>query len=163
MTTINKEISINKSIDAAWKVLGPEFAQADKWASSVKHSEARDTKYFNGSSCTERGCEISGMGSIKEKLLKYSDTEHILSYQVYEGMPSMVKFMSNTWQLFSTGDNSCKLTMKMEMKTGGLMGVIMKPMMKMQMSSMANKIVDDFKYYVENGKPSDAKMKALKK
>lgn len=163
MITINKEISINKSIEAAWRVLGHEFAQADKWASSVKHSEARDTKIFNGSSCTERGCEIPGMGSIKEKLLKYSDTEHILSYQVYEGMPSMVKFMSNTWQLFSTGNYSCKLTMKMEMRTGGLMGVIMNPMMKMQMSGMANKIIEDFKYYVEKEKPHPRKIKSIRK
>ena len=163
MTTINKEISINKSIEAAWQVLGHEFAQADQWASSVKHSEARDSKKFNGSSCSERGCDIPGMGSIKEKLLKYSDTEHILSYQVHEGMPSMVKFMSNTWQLHQTGTSSCKLTMKMEMETGGLMGVIMKPMMKMQMSGMAGKIVEDFKYYVENGKPHPRKLKAMKK
>lgn len=163
MTTINKEISINKSIEAAWKVLGLEFAQADKWASSVKHSEARDTKSFKGSSCSERGCEIPGMGSIKEKLLKYSDTDYLLSYQVYDGMPVMVKFMSNTWQLHATSANSCKLTMKMEMKTGRLMGVIMKPMIKMQMSGMANKIVEDFKYYLENGKPHPRKIKSLKK
>lgn len=31
MTTINKEISINKSLEAAWKVLGQEFAQAGQW------------------------------------------------------------------------------------------------------------------------------------
>ncbi|MBX2901657.1 MAG: SRPBCC family protein [Cyclobacteriaceae bacterium] len=163
MTIINKEITINKGIEEAWKVLGHEFAHADRWASSVKHSQARDSKTLNGSTCSERGCDIPGMGSIKEKLLKYSNEDHVLSYQVYEGMPSMVKFMSNTWKLFPTGPNSCKLTMQMEMETGGLMGALMKPMMKMQMSGMAGNIVEDFKYYVEKGQPHPRKIKSMRK
>ncbi len=163
MTTIKKEITISKGIEEVWKVLGQDFAYAERWASAIKHSQALDSKNFNGSNCSERGCDIPGMGSIKEKLLFYSNEEHSLSYQVYEGMPSMVRSMSNTWKLHPISQNSCKLQMHMEMEAKGIMGIMMIPMMKIQMSGMASNVVEDFKYYVENGKPHPRKIKAMRK
>ena len=162
-TIITKERTINTTIDKAWKVLGPEFADAYKWASSIKHSQARDNKSFNGSTCTERGCDVSGIGSIKEKILEYSDTEHLLSYEVYEGMPKMVTYMTNYWKLTPFGDGKVKLEMRMEMKTGGFMGWMMKGMMKKKMSKIADETIDEFKYYVENGNPHPRVTKANKK
>jgi len=32
---------INKNIATAWRILGPEFADAYKWASVVNHSESK--------------------------------------------------------------------------------------------------------------------------
>lgn len=159
---IEKEIVINKNIENAWQVLGHQFAEAYKWASPVNHSEGRGSNY-NGASCSERGCDIAGMGKIKEKLIQYSNEKHLLSYSVPEGMPSMVKHATNTWQLTSLSNDKSKLNMRMDITLGGLMGIIMKPMMKMMMSKMSNTITDDFKYYVENGKPHPRKVKAVQK
>ena len=162
-TIITKEVSINTTIDKAWKVLGHEFADAYKWASSIKHSQANDNTSFNGSTCSERGCDVSGIGNIKEKILEYSDTEHVLSYEVYEGMPKMVTYMTNYWKLTSTGNGKVKLEMRMEMKTGGFMGWMMKGMMKSKMSKTADEIIEEFKYYVENGKIHPRVVKSNKK
>ncbi len=162
-TIITKEITINSDIEKAWKVLGPEFADAHKWASSIKHSEASDNKSFNGSTCSERGCDVSGIGDIKEKITKYSDTEHVLSYDVYEGMPKMVRHMNNHWKLTDLGNGNVKLEMKMTMKTGGFMGTMMKGMMKKKMSKTADEVIEEFKYYVETGNPHPRKIKATKK
>ena len=150
---ITKQIILNTTIEKAWKVLGPEFADAHKWASSIKHSQANDTKSFNGSTCSERGCDVSGIGNIKEKITEYSDTEHVLSYDVYEGMPSMTRHMNNYWKLTDLGNGSVKLEMKMTMKIGGMMGAMMKGMMKKKMSKTADQIMEEFKYYTENGAP----------
>lgn len=159
---IVKELIINASIDKAWQILGHEFADAHKWASVVNHSESRGGS-LNGSTCGERGCDISGMGKTREKLIKYSDADHLLSYTVPEGMPSMVKYATNTWQLTSLGQSKTRLNMEMDVTLGGILGFMMKPMMKMMMGKMAKVTTDDFKYYVETGKPSEAKLKALKK
>lgn len=152
-TIIKKEITINTTVDKAWQVLGTEFADAYKWASSITHSQANDNTSFNGSTCSERGCDVTGIGSIKEKILEYSDAEHVLSYEVYEGMPKMVTYMTNNWKLTSAGSDKVKLEMRMEMKTGGFMGWMMKGMMKKKMSKTADQIIEEFKYYVENGNP----------
>ncbi len=160
---IKHELIINASIVKTWQVLGPEFADAYKWASSIKHSEARNIETINGSTCTERGCSVSGMGNIKEKILHYSETEHTLSYQVYEGMPKMVKYAANTWKLTDLGNGTTKLEMQIEMKAGGLMGSMMKGMMRKKMTKMSKQITEEFKYYVENGNPHPRKIKSTNK
>lgn len=160
--TIEKQLTINKGIDAAWQILGHEFADAHKWATVVRHSESRGGS-LNGSSCSERGCDIAGMGKTTEKLIHYSNTDHSLIYEVAEGMPSMVKYATNSWKLEPISKSQTKLVMKMEMEVGGILGAIMKPMMKMQMSKMADGVTSDFKYYVETGKPSAAKLKSISK
>ncbi|MBI3134649.1 MAG: SRPBCC family protein [Bacteroidetes bacterium] len=162
-TIITQQLVINAPVDKAWQVLGPQFADAYKWAASVEHSEARDHNGVNGSNCTERGCDVSGIGSIKEKILTYSDTEHILYYEVYEGMPKMVTYMTNYWQLTATADGKTRLDMKMEMKTGGMMGAMMKGMMKKKMTRLSAEITEEFKYYVETGQPHPRKVKASNK
>ncbi|MDX2173872.1 MAG: SRPBCC family protein [Bacteroidota bacterium] len=159
---IEKEIIVNKNIENAWKVLGYGFADAHIWASPVNHSAGTGAS-FNGATCSERGCEIAGMGKTKEKLIKYSNSEHLLSYTVPEGMPSMVKYATNTWQLTSLSADKTKLTMVMDITLGGFMGAIMKPMMKMMMGKMGTTLTQDFKYFVETGKPSEAKLKAVQK
>lgn len=159
---IDREIIVNKDIENAWKVLGTQFADAYKWATVVNHSEGSG-KNFNGATCSERGCSVKGMGNIKEKILRFSNEDHSLAYQITEGMPSMVKFATNSWKLTSLGKNKSKLTMQMNVETDGFMGWVMKPMMKIQMGNMGTGITEDFKFYVENGKPSPNKMKAIKK
>lgn len=77
-TIIKQSVTIDAPINKAWQILGPQFPDAYKWASSVNHSEAKNKQSVNGSTCSESGCNISGMGNIKEKILSYSDTEHIL-------------------------------------------------------------------------------------
>lgn len=148
---IAKEIIIQKGIEDTWKVLGHQFADAYKWASAVNHSEGKGPG-INGASCSERGCSTS-IGKLKERILKYSDENHLLSYQAVEGMPSMIKHATNTWQLSSIGQNTTKLQIEMEFLIGGFLGTMMKPMMKIQLSKMGAEMTEEFKYYVENGQP----------
>lgn len=152
---IEKQIIVNKSIEDAWVVLR-DFANAHVWASPLTHSQGKGGS-FNGCECSERISDIKGTGRTREKLIQFSDDEHSLSYLVEEGMPKMVINASNTWWLTSLEQNKTELNMKMDMTMGGLMGVIMKPMMKMMMGKMFSTIMVDFKYYVENGRPSEAK------
>lgn len=159
---IEKQVTINKGVEDAWHVLGHEFENAYQWASVLKHSESKGGS-LNGSSCSIRGCDVSGMGKVTEKLLHYSNEDHSLSYHVVEGMPSMVKSATNSWTLKPIDTTHSILTMSMSMEIGGFMGFFMKPMMKMMMDKMAKVTIDDFKYYVENGKPSEAKVKAVRK
>lgn len=158
---IEKQIVINSSIENAWKVLGTNFANAHVWASPLSHSNGSGAA-FNGSECNERSCDIKGMGKTREKLITFSNSNHSLSYKVLQGMPSMVKCATNSWALTLLSNNKTQLTMKMEITLAGFVGIIMQPMMKMMMSKMGNTLLDDYKYYVENGKPSPTKIKSLK-
>jgi len=159
---IKKETTIHSDIEKCWDVLGKDFANAHKWASAIKHSEGSGDS-FNGASCSTRGCDIKGMGALKEKLLNYSDNTHSLKYEIIEGLPTMVKKGTNSWSLTSIDSDKTKLTMHKDMDISGFLGTIMKPMIKMQMGSMGNQFLEEFKYYVEEGNPHPRKLKALKK
>ena len=156
---IEKEVIINAGIEEAWQVLGPQFEDAYVWASAIKHSETQDSESLNGSTCSERGCDVSGMGQIKERLTVYSDIDHVLAYDVLEGMPGMVRYAKNKWLLTDLGNGTTKLTMKMEALTGGFMGWMMKPMMKMKLNKMAKHLVEEFKFFVETGNPHERTIK----
>jgi Polyketide cyclase / dehydrase and lipid transport len=158
---IEKEIIINKNIKAAWSVLGLDFANPSKWASAVNHSGGSG-EALSGSQCSERACTTT-MGSIREKLYEFSNENYTLSYEVVEGMPSMVKSAKNTWKLFYLGETQCKLKIKMEIGLSGFISIIMQPIMQLQMNKMGRHLVEDFAYYVENGTPHPRKLKALKK
>ncbi|MBL4593001.1 MAG: SRPBCC family protein [Flavobacteriales bacterium] len=159
-TMIKQEIIIDASIDKAWEVLGPQFGNAQIWASSIKHSEALNEESINGSNCTERGCSVAGMGEIKEVLLSYSPENHSISYEVKEGLPKMVRYASNNWQLIDLGNGKTKLISQIEMKTGGFMGWMMGGMMKKKMTKMSSEVVEEFKYYIENGSPHPRTIKS---
>lgn len=161
-TVIYQELTIDASIDKAWEILGPQFENAQIWASSIKHSEALNDESLNGSTCTIRGCSVAGMGEIKETLLAYSPENHSLSYVIKEGMPKIVKYASNDWQLIDLGNGKTKLKMKVEMKTGGFMGWMMRGMMKGKMTKLSAEIAEEFKFYVESGNLHPRKIKATK-
>lgn len=160
---IFQEVIIDAPIDEAWEVLGPQFQDVHKWASSVKHSTSLNNESLNGSTCNERGCTVKGVGEIKEKLLTYSPENYSLSYQVHEGMPKMIKYASNNWQLIDLGNGKTKLKLKIRLETKGFMGWLMGGMMKKKMTKLSGEIAEEFKYYVETGKPHPRKIKALKK
>ncbi|MFI1773328.1 SRPBCC family protein [Thalassobellus citreus] len=153
---IKKETIIHSNIEKCWNVLGKNFANAHEWASAIKHSEGSGDS-FSGASCSNRKCEVKKMGHLNEKLLNYSNDTHSLKYEIIEGLPKMIKKATNSWSLSALDTNKSKLTMEMDMNISGFLGTLMKPIMKIQMGNMGNVFLEEFKYYVEKGKPHPRK------
>ena len=78
-------------------------------------------------------------------------------------MPGMVGTALNHWQLRAINAQQTQLKMRIEMEVKGILGKIMQPMMRLQMSNLGAQIAEEFKFYVENGKPHPRKVKALQK
>lgn len=158
---IRKDIIINVSIEKAWEVLGHQFSNPSQWASAVRHSEGRGAS-FDGASCSERGCSTT-IGEIREKLTHYSDEDHSLAYEVAEGMPSFVKYATNSWKLTELDADKTCLEIHVVIQTSGLIGAIMQPFMNIQMSRFGKEALEDLKYYLEQGVPHPRKVKANNK
>ena len=159
---INRDIVINASIEKVWQVVGHEYADAYKWSSSLKHSEALDTVSLNGSSCTERGCDIDGFGQITEKVLAYSNDEHLLSYEVADGLPKFVIKAENTWKLSTSVEGITTIELRMKLQTKGFMGWLMGGIMKRKTEKLIDRSLEELKYYIENGKVHPRTLKANK-
>ncbi len=161
MMNIKKEITVNKSIEKAWDVLGNQFGEAYQWASGLNHSNAYGKPQLEGATCNNRSCDTT-QGKIEEVIRTFDPKNHMLEYEVIDGFPFFVDTGINKWKLTANG-NTTKVNIDFNLKTKGLMGFIMNPMMKMQMNKLIGFVLEDFKHYVETGQPSPRKAKELAK
>ncbi|WP_299314803.1 SRPBCC family protein [uncultured Aquimarina sp.] len=157
-----KEIIINKPIEAVWEVLGNQFGDAYEWASGLNHSKAFGSPSINGAPSNNRACELPS-GTIKEVIKKFDSSYYILEYEVVEGFPFFVDTAINNWQLTKISTQSTKVNMHLLVKTKGLVGSIMNPMMKLQLNKQLIHIPNDLKHFVETGKPSQNKAKEIER
>jgi len=157
---INRDLVINANVEDVWLVLGKDFANAYVWSSQVKHSEALNKESLNGSSCTARGCDVAGFGKIEEKVLEYSDKDYLLTYEVYQGLPKMMKYAKNTWTLEATPEGKTKVTMRLRAQTGGFMGWMMGGMMERKMTKLIDQAIEELKYYIETKQVHPRALKA---
>ena len=157
-----RETTIRKPIEEVWDVLGNQFGEAHRWASSLNHSQGYGTPTLKGAQCNNRACDTT-QGKIKEVVKRFDPQHHVLTYEVLEGFPFFVDTGVNTWSLSPKGD-STHLQMNCDIQTKGLVGTIMTPMMRMQMNKLFDEVIEDFKYYVEHdGEPHPRKVKAQRK
>ncbi len=156
-----KEIMIDKPINEVWEILGTQFGDAYKWASGINHSSSFGAPQIATASCNNRECELPS-GKIKEVIRQFNPKDHILEYEVIEGFPFFVETGINNWQLTNLNGKT-KVDMHLKVKTKGIIGSLMKPMMKMQFKGLTNDVLMDLKHYAETGKASPKKVKELQK
>lgn len=156
---IETEIVVNKSAQSLWEVVGEQFGSTHIWASGLTHSEGSGRK-LSEQVCESRTCDIKGMGRIHEKLLDFDPKRLTLKYEVVEGFPFFVERGVNRWTLTQEG-NATRVHSLAEITTKGLVGAVMAPMMKMQMTGLMRRFLEDLKHYAETGKPHPRKLKAL--
>ena len=157
---INRDLQINSPIEEVWQVVGHEYAEAYKWASSLKHSEALNNESLNGSSCTERSCDVAGFGQITERVLEYSDEEYLLSYEVTSGLPKFVIKTENTWKLSAAAGGNTNVEMRLKMQTKGFLGWLLGGIMERKTGKLLDGSLEELKYYVETGKIHPRTLKA---
>lgn len=154
---IKTDFIINKPISEVWDVVGNQFSTAYKWASVLNHSEGSGVR-INNNVCESRTCDIQGMGRIREKLIEFDPAKYTLTYEVVEGFPFFVKKGANRFDLVAEGDHT-RVYSSAQFQTQGLIGVLMRPLLKIQMKSIIKKVAEDLKFYVENGQPHPRKKK----
>ena len=157
---IKKEITISKSVDDVWEVLGNQFGEIHIWASLIHHSEVSGESKFDGVSYSIRSTDTT-QGATKQELTSFDPASYSLSYAAISGMPFFIKNVNATWALTELNENSTKLNLNLVVETAGIMGVILGPVAKLKLGKLGDELLDDFKYYVENGKPHPRKVAAM--
>ncbi|MEM7727388.1 MAG: SRPBCC family protein [Cyanobacteria bacterium P01_A01_bin.45] len=158
---IKQQVTINTSADLIWEILGPRYDRVAEWASSVHTSEKRNNDVIpQNAPCSGRVCETD-LGSFKENITRYDESKKIISYNAQgEKMPFFVKQLANTWTVTPITNNQAKVDMCMEISIMPVFNLVMGPMMRMQMSGVAKKAIEELKYFVENSAPHPRKLEA---
>ena len=160
--TITKTDTIDASAARIWEILSDEFTDVAGWASSVDHSEAHDKATAPaGATVGGRTCEVPGFGFTDERFTRYDEANKTFSFSVdAEKIPDFFKNLESTWKVVPTGPNTSEVTTKIAGEATGVMGALVRPMMKRKFSRLLNQGYEDLKVYAETGQVSDAKRKA---
>ena len=152
---IIKTLIINKPIADVQEVLRNQFAAIDKWSSLITKSEVSGEPEIPGVTFSIRSTETTG-GPTKQQLTSFNPEQHSLSYKAIAGTPGFFKSVNAQWILSTSENNNTKLVLDFEVQFKGI-GFILTPIVKMKLGKVGDELLDDFKYYVENGKPHPRK------
>ena len=99
---------------------------------------------------------MPGADQLVEELVAYDDTAMTLTYRLAEGMRRVAVSVHNTWSVVPLGETTSQLRIEAEVDlapTGRVLGLVLRP----YLSAMGRRNAEDFKAYVETGRPSERK------
>jgi hypothetical protein len=159
---VKQELTINANIDSTWQVMGTEFSDVDLWCSNFITSEAGGNKKFNGIDYSTRATETA-KGKNTQELDEFDPANHVLKYHITEGKPGIAKEASAIWSLVDLGLNKTKVVLEFKFVGKGWIGLLMSGKVRSGINGTSGEIVEELKYYMENGTAHPRKIESLKK
>ncbi len=158
--TASYQTTINARIDSVWKVLAEDYGGIGKWASGVNHVIESSGEGLNA----ERSCDISakGFNDTKERIILFQPENYYFEYDLYNGLPSFVKYSINKYQLKPKGNQTILIATN-DMRVGGLMGATMKGFMRKNLNKVLETMGEELKYFIETGRQHPNKIIAMAK
>ena len=157
----NEEVILEININDAWELIGNQFTEPHKWATNFITSEPggepklKGLKYLHRATTTENGINW-------QELDTFDPTNYFLTYHVSKGIPSIASKATGSWKLSELADTRTKLNVDFTLKTKGVLGFLMSPVISNKVGLASSEIVEELKFYSENGKPHPRKLEQLK-
>lgn len=155
---IIRKLSIAKPVEEVWEVLGNQFGKIDNWASIISHSEVSGPSKLSGVDYSIRSTKTT-QGDTQQELTGFDPDNYSISYKSISGTPPIIKQVEAHWVLKENGTNKTELVLDFKAQMKGL-GFLIAPLAKIKLGKIGDVLLDDFKYYVENGKPHSRKVAA---
>ena len=168
MNILLKEI-INKPIDQVWQVAAVDFAGNARWMSAVPIAHEKQGGTKADSSPTEgRLCEIQARPDgllADETITRFDAAQHIVTWDVYvKNAPALLPIKKNVaeMRLRPLSPESTEVTWEAnpELKT---FAYLMYPLVKAGLAKTFKQILEELKYFMEEGKQHPRKVAADKK
>lgn len=157
---------VEASAERVWQVLAHEYGNIGKWASAIPQSASIfDGSAPDGAPACGRVCgnNVAGFGDVTERFTYYDEKAMRFGYEATEGLPSFVHSAVNNWSVRPLDPSRCEVTARGEVELPWFPGFLVAPMMKWQLGRLGKQTTEEFKYYVENGRPHPRKQKQLEK
>ena len=168
MRFVNKA-KVNASADKIWKVFAHDFDDAYKWMASVPHSYAQaNGERFDRAQSAGRVCQLDTEGKgiqASEQFLKYNEADKTCTVRIdFINTPIAFPVDHNTldFSVVDIGDNQSEMTWAFSSQVKPWAYVIW-PLIRVGFGIFVGQIVEELRYFVENGTPHPRKLKALNK
>lgn len=158
------EVQIDVPAKVVWAILGENFSRIGDWASVIKRSEA----ITNGT--PPAGADASGryctpampfVSEVTEQLVHFDETSKTFRYEATEGLPGFIHKAENTWRVIEDGPERCIVRTTGKLAMNPVLGSLLFPMFKLQLNRAGAQLVEELKYYAENGTPHPRKARQL--
>ncbi|MEM8964195.1 MAG: SRPBCC family protein [Acidobacteriota bacterium] len=157
--TILQRRVIDASTARAWRVLGEQWGEVDKWASVIAHSQTDGTDKASLEGVT-RSCEVPGTPGFRETMLAYDEDALELSYRVIDGMPPFVTRAVNYWDIEPLGAERVVVSSRVELDIAPGTPDVATGMAAGQFTQLLDLTADELAHYIETGRPHPRKVVA---
>ena len=149
---IKVELTISKSIQEIWEVMGNQYGHADKWSSNFKTSKPGGVAKFKGLDYSHRDT-TTDRGNTVQELKAFDSDKYTLTYAITQGAPEIAKMAGAEWSLVSEGENLTMLSMNFIMEPKMPLNAEMETKIKMGLTASVKELAEELKFYMETGKP----------
>jgi hypothetical protein len=160
--TRSREISADAS--TIWSVLSDDFVDISKWARAVRSSRPNPAAKTvpAGASTGGRVCDVEGMGVTDELITEFDAAEMRIAYSLAAAkLPGFVRNPQTAWKVERLAEGRSRVTVTATSSLAGLMGTVMRPMLRKKFGSTLEGLLADLGAFVETGSPSEAKATRL--
>ncbi|TRY31958.1 SRPBCC family protein [Aliiglaciecola sp. M165] len=161
---VKHDLKANVSAEQIWALIGEQFDSVGQWASGVASSSGKQRgSSINGSKFTGRTCQTD-IGAVDETITEYNPGTFSVGYKaIASGMPFFVKQLNNRWKITPLGESSCQVSMHLVVDLAPIIGHLMAPLMKMQLTKLTGESVEELIYFATTGQIHVRKVKAQQK
>lgn len=164
---LKHHITINESAEKVWKILALDFDTASEWMASVPTSTLLDNGYASeGAPMEGRTCQFGvadDSPKVEERFTYFNNAEkrfNLLVKPITGKLPIVQNHAGVEVVAVSNTQSKVLWNSTIELTTTGK---IMKPILRLGLNRNLNEILEELKYFAEQGTPHPRKLKALAK
>jgi hypothetical protein len=143
-----------------WHVIAHQFAAIGQWASSIPSSYAApEAPAPIGAEVGARVCAtgVRGFQDVHEQFVSYDEEARRFAYEATAGLPWILRHAKNQWQVFPVDEAHCQVEAQAVVDLRAFPGILLAPLLRIQMTRLGQQTFEELKYYVEHGRPHPRK------
>ena len=154
------EVHINAPADAVWAILGANYSRIGDWASVIQKSTPMPNLSIppgadaGGRSCTPA---LPFVSKVTEELTSFDEANKTFSYEATSGLPGFIHKAQNMWSVRADGPESSIVSTRGLLDMHRIIGPLLFPIFKWQLNRAGARLVEELKYFAENGRPHPRK------
>jgi hypothetical protein len=159
-------VVIDAPATKVWRVLAHEFDSIGRWASAIPASRGlSEVPVPPGAEVGARVCAaaIPGFRKIQETFTSYDEDAMSFAYKATAGHPWFIRRAENHWRVRSLGPSTSEVEAWAEVEMSLFPGVLLAPLIKLQLGRTGSQTFEELKYYVERDQVHPRKLKAQEK
>jgi hypothetical protein len=160
---ITSQTTIDVPATQAWHVLAHQFDQIGQWTSLIPQSQpvsdipAPDGALVGGRMCSPA---IAGFRAVQERFTSYDEAGMRFSYAATDGLPWVITRAENDWSVQPLTASRTLVEARAEVALRPFPGIFLRPLLRLQLQRVADRVAEELKYYLEHGEPHPRKRRA---